>query len=253
MPNTVLLIDALQDEIRLMLGGSHVDVELDKKDLLLFRRRAIRQYQRYLPGQARAALTTASPSVQKYPIVHPGLNGITHVWFVDEAQVTGAVDPFDPDSYITMNGLGNGLTVGQLDQEYSYREMGRRVLSAEPEWHGQWEGSNYFLYLSIPQSTQPYRVSYRYTYHYDSDAEADTLRGPATIPDCDTDWIVRYAVAQAKMVLGRIRNKFGGIPNAEGGVDEMDGAALVEEGREEERELLEALRKRRRPLDPVIE
>lgn len=48
----------------------------------------------------------------------------------------------------------------------------------------------------------------------------------------DEEIFYRYCYALAKRALGRIRSKYGSYPSAGGGVD-MDGAALLEEAKEE--------------------
>jgi hypothetical protein len=73
------------------------------------------------------------------------------------------------------------------------------------------------------------------------------------IPNGDVGWIMEYILVRAKQVLGRVRGKFHGIPNSEGATDDTDYSELLSEGIERQRELEEELRKRRRPLEPVIE
>jgi hypothetical protein len=72
------------------------------------------------------------------------------------------------------------------------------------------------------------------------------------IPDTDVDWVLNYATARCKRILARVLGKFKGVPNLEGGVDELDAEELREEAKEEEAALIEEIRNRRRPLPPVV-
>lgn len=247
-----LAIKPLLEEVQVRLGGSSVAIELIEKDVKVARRVALRDYQRHLPGQGRAVISPATSG--KHLINHPGVQGVTHVWFVDRTYVTGDVDPFDPYSVVSPLTGAAGMTFGQLEQELGYREIARRIVSAEPEWHAQYEGNAYYLYLDTPTSPNNYEVGYRYVFHWNADDETLSVANSVlNVPASDDDWITRAVLAHSKQILGRARSKFGGIPNSEGGVDEFDGRELIEESREELRELAEEIKKRRRPLDVLIE
>jgi hypothetical protein len=81
----------------------------------------------------------------------------------------------------------------------------------------------------------------------------DPQIGLGTIPEGDVDWMQDFAVARAKQILTRIRGKFSGIEGPDGSMNEIDFQALAEEGRTDEKDLMDELKRRRRPLAPVIE
>ena len=57
-----------------------------------------------------------------------------------------------------------------------------------------------------------------------------------------SDWIFDYALAECKIILGRIRSKFAGFTSIGNAGIDLDGADLVSEGKEEKAALEETLR-----------
>jgi len=60
------------------------------------------------------------------------------------------------------------------------------------------------------------------------------------VPLYDQGWVVDYSLALVKEMLGRVRNKFQGVPGNELPI-ETDGADLISEGKEEQEALKEGL------------
>jgi hypothetical protein len=253
MPNTLLNIDYFHDEVQTRLGASGVEIELQPKDFQSFLIATLALYNRTVPRFARAALTV-SVQQKKYPISHPQLQGVTAVDFVDPDRLStdAYLDPFDPMSTVPTPS-NDGMTAGQFDQGLQYLEMHRNVISAECEWHAQWEHDPatqepaYFLYIDIRKT---YLCSYEYTWHITPDD--DKLTGIRWIPDGDIDWVLDYAVCRAKQTLSRIRGKFAGITGPDGGEQQVDWNELQAEGREDQIRLEEQILKRKRFLPPVL-
>lgn len=249
MPNT-LTIKQVREEVLAALGGSQVSVELDDKDVQKCVNDSVRLYNRTRPRRGRAAIAVTSSQKKYGPMqnFHPGLQGISDVDFVTTTQ--SLVDPFDTvNQWFSQIISGSGQVFSDIELQLHYIETARRIASAEPEWHAQWEQRDYFLYVDIIHT--PVFVGYAYTWHVTPDDNAQT--GIQHIDEGDTDWILNYTTARAKQILARVRGKFGGIPSPDGGVDPTDADGLLSEGREEQTNLEEELRKRRRPLVPVIE
>lgn len=252
MPNTVLTRAKIFEEVQIALGSSCVNVELKEVDVCKCIADALRIYNRSKPGTGRTALSVTASQVKYGPFVQTGFQGITHVDFLNPRHEFG--DPFDAYLLNDRTGLAvSGDTYGELALRFGYLEQARRVASAEPEWFGQWEidagVQEYYLYISVVRT--PVDVSARYTFHYANDNNA--ANGMQYIPDGDTDWIIDYTTACAKRIVGRIRGKYRGVLNAQDGVNDIDADQLLEESREEMRELKDEILKRRRPLFPVIE
>lgn len=250
MPNALLSIAQVREEVQTMLGSSGVAVELSNNDFLLCFRRALRKLNTHRPGRGVVKLVVNS-SQKRYEIspVPAGLKGIRRVEFVEEPLPSSVIDPFNPLTYhpapTTLTGV---LTPGDVAQEADYRESARRVMGLDPVSRWQWEGTHLYIYVDIPTGVT-YLCCVEFVFHY-MDA-VGVPNGIDMIPDVDADWILEYCTAQGKQILGRIRKKFGGIADDQGGVGEVDGSDLVTEGREDEKELLDALKRRRRPLLPV--
>jgi len=73
-------------------------------------------------------------------------------------------------------------------------------------------------------------------------------------PDSDLDqnlWIWKFALAKAKQIVGTVRSKFT-IPSPTGGELNLNGAELVAQGKEEEKELIEELVSKAEPMGVLI-
>ena len=105
-------------------------------------------------------------------------------------------------------------------------EMTRKVLGQD----GSWEIINgKYLQLLPPPSTTPERIIIEYR------ALDTNTMAPAYI-----NWIHKYALACAKVVLGEIRSKYAVIPGPAGGA-QMNGQALIQEGNQEKELLMNEL------------
>lgn len=260
MPNTVLnSLEDVKDEVDTRLGASRIEVELDDKDVTSCLKHALREYSRHVPGRAWAALA-ATPSQKQYRAdqAMAGFLGVLNVGFINRRVDPAAFDPFDPYDTIVSGLLIGGETFGDIDQRLIYLEDVRRIVSAEPEWKGQWERvdvgggtyeSQYMLYVDITREET--LVCYEFTHSYDINPAAQN--GMTAIPSGDVDWILGWTTARAKRIVAKIRGKFGGIPNSDGGEDNIDAQQLQSEAEAEERELTDEILRRRPPLAPVIE
>lgn len=251
MPNTILTPTLIREETSSRLGGSQVDLELAEADYAVATREAVRNYTRYRPMVRRAALSVTIQQ-KRYvlsTVQHPGLVGVLDVQFVTRRADPSSIDPFNPYE----SGIGNLLvgdeSYGDIAQRVIYGKDAARVVSAEPEWHANWEGTEFALYLDVVRPST--HVSYIWTAAYSADANPQT--GMLLIPDADTDWILDYIEVRCKRTIGMARRKFGGVANPEGSTDETDGQSLVDEAQLRMEQLVEDLRKRTIPIPPVIE
>lgn len=249
MPNSVLTPTEIREEIFSRLGDSQLDIELSQSDLDKATREAVRLYSRHAPMNRWSTLA-ATPSQRRYvldPAQHPGLTGVLDVQFLTRRTEPGAIDIFDPHETVAGNLMAGNETYGDIAQRESFHEDAARIVSADPEWRGEWEGGSYVLYVAIVR--QPIQVSYMWQAAYTPDADAET--GMQLIPEHNTDWVLDYIEARCMVTLGRVRRKFGGIPNPEGSSDETDGSAFADEGAQKIEALTEELKRRRPPLPPI--
>jgi len=255
VPNTALTVPKLTKRINTRLGASSVGVELGNDDIDECIETTLELYNQVRPFKrhAKIAVTTqkkryvlASPSVTTYP----GIAGVIDIQFITRRTAPSHVDPFDPHDTalagITL-GSGSGETFGEISQRLAYTEDAARVVDSEPDWNALWEGNELVVYIDIPRSH--IEAGMEYSAYYSNDQDADT--GLQLIPQGDTGWFVDFATAVGMTILGRIRNKYGGIANSDGGTDEIDGSAMQQEGRDDMTRLEEVLNSRRVPLAPT--
>jgi hypothetical protein len=255
MPNTALTEENIKKRIEVRLGSSMVNVEFGNDDVTECIEQALELYNQMRPMKRRAAISV-STSQKRYVLasptvaVFPGIAGVVDVQFITRRTQPAHVDPFDPFDTalagVTL-GSGSGETYGEIFQRLSYSEDAARVVDSEPEWESLWEGNELVLYLDIPRSH--IQASFEYSVYYSFDTNANT--GMQLIPQGDVGWFLGYSTAVAKTIVGRIRSKHGGTIGPDGGTEEIDGAALIDEGRDEIQRLEEALNRRRVPLAPT--
>jgi hypothetical protein len=235
------------------LGASSctgVDVETDDEDVLSCLDEAIGEYNRYRPQHANQAIPITSAQKKYGPIDHAGIAGITRVQFVNATVHTGDIDPFNPYSYRFGQLLGSGDTYGAFAQQLDYLEQARQVTSSEPEFHVEWERDNkLYLFLDVSPNVN-YLCSYTYTWHVTPDNDKDT--GMQFVPNGDVDWILQFVTALVKQILGRIRGKYHGVNMPDGSVEDNDYAELQEEGRTDQEKLIEEIKLRMVPINPII-
>lgn len=255
MPNDALSADVLREDLRTLLGGSQIDIEIADADVDLMATRTLRVYNRFLPFRGVAKLVV-TPAQKRYRVdnLHSGLLGVSDVQFVNSRVGASVVDPFDPYySNALLGSTSADETFGDIAQRRSYSEDASRIVGSEPEWMGQWErvGSalEYALYVDV--SRDSYSCSYTFTAKYaDSD---DPALGRLAIPETDVDWFLNYMAALGKQHLARVRGKHGGVLTPEGSTDTTDADADRSEASVELEALLAEIKMRRPPPMPVIE
>lgn len=256
MPNTSLTKPKILEEVKAILGGSSVEVELIENDVEKCVRDALRVFNHNLPMRSRRAIPVTSGQ-KRYVISHPTLEGVTEVEFVSAQAVGASVDPFSTVGQVIVGSVlaAPGTEYGSILQTQFAQEDARKLMSAEPEWYGQWEFHTtvpeYALYVDIPTTSVSYNVAYTFAWHLTPDNVAGT--GMQLAPNEDTDWIMEYILARAKQILSRKLGKFQGITNPDGATDPTDAETMRAEGREDQLRLDESILKRRRPLLPVVD
>lgn len=128
--------------------------------------------------------------------------------------------------YFQDNYLFNNFNVGDYYLLQSTMEMTRKILGQDGTWDII---NNQYLQLTPPPSNTPERVILEYK-ALDSNTIAPAYR----------NWIQKYALACAKVLLGEIRGKYAVIPGPAGGT-QLNGAALIQEGNAEKQQLQQEL------------
>jgi hypothetical protein len=257
MPNIDLKQPLIRDEVLATLGFSGVDIELEESDIVVCTRQALRIYSRFLPRHSTRALASVA-GTKKYELTeatHPGFRGVIDVQFYVDTGSQATSDPFNQENPV-LNGVKTlgGETAGELGFRQGYTEDARRIFGSSPDFFTQMETDDagvdkFYLYIDIPDGIQT-EISYTWSGGYTPDTSTQT--GMQHIPNGDVDWVISMVVAKAKQMLGRIRGKFQGVPTPDGGTDSTDYSELMSEGREDELNLIEELKQRKRPLAPII-
>lgn len=128
--------------------------------------------------------------------------------------------------YFQENYLFNNFSIGDYYLLQSNMEMTRKVLGQDGSWDVI---NNQYLQLYPPPSVTPERVIIGYK-AIDSNTIAPAYR----------NWVQKYALACAKVLLGQIRSKFAVIPGPAGGA-QLNGQALIQEGNQEKQLLQQEL------------
>lgn len=215
-----------KDELKLWilreLGAPVVKVELTEEQLLDSIDNAVRWFsaKKGLMKQAFIQLITGQT---EYPLPDE-VNTVTDVAFPSSGFDISAVfapwllpEQQIPWSVISAHGSSGGI-YSYWTQALQYIEMGKRLMSSEPDWRQ--EGRMLHLF-GVRSLTGYILLDYR--------TSQITIE---QLTERDHDLIQRSSFARAKRILGRIRSKYDGFPTAQGNVS-LDGQTLLSEAAEE--------------------
>jgi hypothetical protein len=239
-PNRTKVKSQLRDYILLMLGAPVVTVELDDQQLDAAVDLSLQIYEEYAPREFfkyHVFPTIPGKSVYTLP---PDIGYVRHVFYKEMATFSfsssdlgGAI----PIEYFYPGGAYASITGGLIDSvtpiwgrvgEWSLYKGYERTYARSASNLGGWEwvgGYQNIKLYPIPRSVQGVIVHY---------------------VQKNTDWqrvnqaMQEGALAHAKIMLGRIRSKFGSLPGAQGGV-QLDGKDLITEGLQEKKDWEERL------------
>jgi len=136
------------------------------------------------------------------------------------------------------------LWPGTMDYSALYQMMqrmeeGKRIISADPDWRYRMEDRVLEIYPAS-HGTGTAIVEY-----ISSDLDYSKINN-------DDLWLfIRWAVADVKEILGRLRTKHSAIPGP-GGEQTLDGDRLLEEAKAEKEKLQEDVRNRNMPAGFII-
>lgn len=214
--------DPVKFEILSTLGHPTVLVELTETQL----EQAIRVtgdfIAEYFPFQEKVAYFNTQPLVSTYPLPNDAYYVKDVKW---DPATTRIGDIFGAESFLfnvgNVTGIQNILTDYHALQ--AYRKFSQRILGTE----GQWEvkGDQMIRLFPTPRGSFPVFVEYF--------PIVTRLNNPKV-----KEILKRKLVAEAKIILGNARSKFGNIPGPDGGSLNLNGDALRQEGEAERKEAL---------------
>lgn len=239
--------------IQRKLGGGVVILETSPEALDDALDDAVRWYVGY-KGIKRLAAVNLVPGVQEYTMPDD-CDQVIQVWFPGvQLDIIAAVNPFAfidvdqlPVAYQSITGVPGGQFYSTLHQVLAHAETARRVVGSEPDWDYRKDQN---ILQVFPRNIRTGTLVARYastrlnTYDAD-DAENNPDGLKNDLKDAlryrERDILLRYALAEAKIRLGRVRSKFvDGFPSA-GGPKILDGSTLIDEANEEKEKLKEEL------------
>jgi hypothetical protein len=209
--------DPIKFEVLAQLGHPVVLVELTEDQL----EQAIRVtgdfIAQYFPFEEKYAYFNTQPLVSSYNLPADAY------WIKDvkwDPATTRIGDIFGAESFLFNVGNVTGIQNILLDYHMllAYRKFSQRILGTE----GQWElkGDNQIRLFPTPRGSYPVVIEYF--------PVVEAFRTPHA-----REILKRALVAEAKIMLGNARSKFGNIPAPDGGSLNLNGDALRTEGQQE--------------------
>lgn len=156
-----------------------------------------------------------------------------------QLDIIAAVNPYAfidvdqlPVAYSSITGVPGGSFYGTFLQILQHAETARRVVGSEPTW--EYRKNENILWV-FPRNQRNGSAVARYASNdLTSETEDDEFCKKITVRDRDI--ILKWALADAKETLGRIRGKYQDWPTA-GGTRALDGDTLRTEGLAEKEKL----------------
>ena len=221
----------LKDYALAQLGHPVVRVELTPYQIRTCMDEAISKMNYHAPLWAKQiAVFDASAGTNLYQLPTYILDNLEYVVYkktlLSIQQGAGTLEFDFFIKYFQDNFLFQNFGVADFYLLQQNLEMTRKILGQEGSFNvidGQ------FLLLSPAPVTTPQQVVIEYR-----------ALNSNTIHPAYRNWIQRYALACAKVLLGEIRSKFALIPGPAGGT-QLNGAALIQEGNQEKQQLQEEL------------
>jgi hypothetical protein len=214
---------SINSHVLTMLGSPVVSVELTIPQIENITTNVLSKYGDHRPIVKYGQLPVLE-SVQQYTLTTFG-RGILNIFREDPLRMTVELSEFDIFRYNQFQSLRT--QPADYYEQRLWRDEVKRAVGADEDW--DFDPQTGILSIS-PMPTQSYSLVYAYL--------IDPIL--TEVPGADDDLIRNLVLARCKQVLGRIRNKFSGIPGVENAIS-LDGATLLEEGKTEEKDILTEL------------
>lgn len=219
----------LQDSIYASLGGQTVCLELTAASWVQIFLTATRWFNAKVALTKRAPLSI-TPSTQSEYTLPDEVIAVNEVYFPGLDFMTSfSFDmPFHILWQLPHGWARSGMRFSGLVERLQYLETAQRILGG-PAW--DYDPATHKLTLATSMNTSDVSlIIYEYTALAASIA---SIQKPY-----DIELYAEYALAQAKIQVGRARSKFDSLPSAQGTVT-LDGITLLNEANEKIKELEE--------------
>ena len=236
---------AITDYVRMRLGDGIVDVELEKEHYEMAINQALVKYRQRAQNSTEEsyASMTLLPETQEY-ILPKEVMSVRQIFRRGIGSTTGtSASQFEPfssgylNTYMLVAGRVGGLTNYELFVDYqklamtmfgghinfTFNPVTKKLILARKM---PWQGPN-------PDLTQQESVI---LWIFNTKPDQMILNDTYAFP-----WLQEYAYSFSKMLLGQAYSKFSQIAGPQGGAS-LNGAAMVQEARDEMTKLEEDLR-----------
>lgn len=221
---------AYRDEIKFMLTGGVIDLELDDDALDRVINSAFREVQRYISSTKIITI----PFQKCIDLTGCGVEVVTAVFRTegytsDQSDGTYPVDPMLASQWQLLSGVGNLYNFQDYVLNYaSWNTLLQIRNTTSTDLAFRWERSTHKLYINIA-TAPPSNITIEFVPRYNDVSEV--------VSDYWIDVIMKMSVALTKIVLGRIRGRY----TQTNALWTQDAQTMLDEGNAELRELREHL------------
>lgn len=245
--------------MELQLGSGVVVVEMTSEQLRTAFDGAIRWYVSRR-GFRRSIVIDLTSGISEYPMP-PDCDHVLEVAFqAPKPDIVGAINPYAftdmesvPVAWASISGVPGGQFYSMYSLVLRHSETAKRVLGAEFAWEYDAWNRVLKLYPAVRLSGKAAVLYISRTLNAeDPQQPTDPPNDFRALPYRDRDIILRYALASAKSILGRIRGKYtDGLPSA-GGSKTLDGDQLLSEAQAEFETLNEEVKALSEPVGFLV-
>ncbi|MBO7734835.1 MAG: hypothetical protein J6S67_19905 [Methanobrevibacter sp.] len=221
---------AYRDEIKFVLTGGVIDLELDDSALDKVINSAFREVQRYITSTKIITV----PFKKCIDLTGCGVEAVTAVFRTegytsDTSEGTYPVDPMLASQWQLLSGVGNLYNFQDYVLNYaSWNTILQIRNTTSTDLAFRWDRSSNKLYINIATSAPAY-ITIEFIPRYNDVSEV--------VSDYWIDVIMKLSVALTKVILGRIRGRY----TQTNALWLQDAQTMLEEGNAELRELREHL------------
>ena len=223
---------AIMDEVRLKLTGDVVDLEVSDASLIKIINSCLREVQRYI--DTFAVITV--PFKKCIDVKEYKMNSVIGVrrakGYNTETEEVGisVADPLYVSQWQILTGTGNISNIGDYVSNYaSWSTLQQIKNTTSTDLSFIYDKHEEKLYVNVSQAL-PGNITIMYIPRFDDVSEITS--------DFWIDVLIRMAVAQTKIIVGRVRSKF----KQSNALWVLDGDTLLQEGTSELTSLREELR-----------
>lgn len=228
-----MTMQELYDEVIIRLGGNLVDIELGEEDIGVALKSAIRTFKQKGHNNYRRKWLAVNviKGIDTYSIPVNITDGVKVVRPGTSSGLLGTQDIFTQKAIIDMLPTAPAqscMSVAMLEYNLlagRLEEM-RRFAATDVDFQID-KFRHEVTFFNVPKANEVWYVEV-----YENLTEEEYS---------DIDWIIRWTIAESKIILGNAYRKFGGAVAGPSGDMSLPGSELIQDGQQEKVELLEEI------------